>query len=96
MADQPRQADGAEIDQRHAEPAAEDAEGGVLGDHAHVRPQRQFHAAGDRKAFDRGDHGLRQAQPARPHRRDGVVAADLALLLGIARATALRSAPAQK
>ena len=58
MADQPRQADGAEIDQRHAETAAEHAEGGVLGDDAHVRPQRQLHAAGHRKPFDRRDHGL--------------------------------------
>ena len=58
MADQPRQADGAEIDQRHAEAAAEDAEGGVLGDDAHVGPQRELHAAGDREAFDRGDHGF--------------------------------------
>ena len=38
MADQPRQADGAEIDQGHAEAAAEDAEGCIVGDHAHVGP----------------------------------------------------------
>jgi catechol 2,3-dioxygenase-like lactoylglutathione lyase family enzyme len=38
LPDQPRQADGAEIDQRHAEAAAEDAEGGILGDHAHIGP----------------------------------------------------------
>jgi hypothetical protein len=38
MTDQPRQADGAEIDQRDAKTAAEDAEGGVLGDDAHVGP----------------------------------------------------------
>ena len=85
MPDQPRQPDGAEIDQRHPEPAAEDAEGGVLGDHAHVGPQRQLHAAGHRKAFHRRDHRLCQSQPARPHRRDRIVAADLALLVGIAR-----------
>jgi hypothetical protein len=84
MADQPRQADGAEIDQGHAEAAAEDAEGRILRDHAHVGPQRQLHAARDRKAFDRGDHRLRQPQPARAHRRDRVVAADLALLLAVA------------
>ena len=58
MADQPRQADGAEVDQGHAEAAAENAEGGVLGDHAHISPQRQLHAAGHRKTFDRRDHGF--------------------------------------
>jgi hypothetical protein len=58
MTDQPRQPDGAEIDQRHAEAAAEHAEDGVLGDHAHIRPQRQFHAAGNRKTLDRRDHGF--------------------------------------
>ena len=58
MADQPRQPDGAEIDQRYAKTPAEDAEGGIFGDHAHVGPQRQLHAAGDRKPLDRRDHGL--------------------------------------
>ena len=38
MPDQPRQPYGAEIDQRHAETAAENAEGGVLGNDPHVRP----------------------------------------------------------
>ena len=38
MTDQSRQPDGAEIDQRHAEAAAEDAEYGVLGDDAHIGP----------------------------------------------------------
>jgi hypothetical protein len=85
IADQPRQADGAEVDQRHTEAAAEDAEGRVLGDHAHVRPQCELHAAGHRKALDRGDHRFRQPKPARPHRRDGVEAAELALLLGVTR-----------
>ena len=70
MANQSRQPDGAEVDQRHAESAAEDAEGGVVGDHAHVGPQRQLHSAGHRKAFHRRDHGFGQAQAARPHRRD--------------------------
>src|SRR6185437_1168339 len=78
------QADGAEIDEGHAEAAAEDAEGRILRNHAHVRPQRQLHAACDRKALDGGDDRLRQPQPARTHWRDGVVAADFALLLAIA------------
>ena len=58
MADQPRQADGAEIDQGHAKTAAENAEGRVVCDHAHIRPQRQLHPAGHRKTLDRRDHGL--------------------------------------
>ena len=58
MTDQARQPDGAEIDQRHAEAAAKDSENGVLGDDAHVRPQRQLHAAGHGETFNRGDHGL--------------------------------------
>ena len=85
MPDQPRQPDGAEIDQRHAEAAAVDAEDRILGDHAHIGPQRQLHAAGHRKTFHRGDHRFCQPQPARPHRRDGRMAAELALLVGIAR-----------
>jgi hypothetical protein len=56
MADQSRQPDGAEIDQRHAETPAENAESRIFGDDAHVGPQRQLHAAGNRKTFDRGDH----------------------------------------
>ena len=84
MPDQPGKADGAEIDQRHAEAAAIDAEDRILGDHAQIGPQRQLHAAGHRKTFHRGDHRFGQPQPARPHRRDGRVAADLALLAGIA------------
>jgi hypothetical protein len=63
----------------------EDPEGGVLGDHAHIGPQRELHAAGDRKSLDCGNHGFRQPQAARPHRRNRIVAADLALLVGIAR-----------
>src|SRR6478735_8297791 len=55
MADQPWQADGAEIDQGYAETAAEDAKSRVVGDHAHIRPQRQFHPAGHRKTLDRRD-----------------------------------------
>jgi hypothetical protein len=85
MANQSRQPDGAEIDQGNAKAAAEDAESGVFRDHPHVRPQCEFHAAGDSKSFDRGDHGFRQPQPARPHRRDRIMAADLALFVGIAR-----------
>ena len=58
MADQPRQADGAEVDQGHAETAAEDAKSRVVGDHAHIRPQRQLHPAGHRKTFHCGNHRL--------------------------------------
>ena len=96
MTDQARQPDGAEIDQRHAEAAAEDAEGGVLGNDAHVGPQRQFHAAGHCKTLDRRDHGLRQPQPARSHRRDVLWPPISRFLLRSPTATALRSAPAQK
>ena len=85
MPDQPRQPYGAEIDQRHAEAAAIDAEDRILGDHAQIGPQRKLHAAGHRKALHRGDHRFCQPQPARPHRRDRRMPAKLALLVGIAR-----------
>ena len=90
MADQARQADSAEIDQRHAEPTAEDTEGRVLRDHAHVGPQGELHAARDGKAFHRRDHGLREAKPARAHRRDRIVSADLAFLVWIAGGNGLQ------
>src|SRR5438067_6872300 len=84
MADQSRQPDGSEIDQGHAEAATEDPEGGVLRDHPHIRPQRQFHAAGDRETLHRRDYGFRQTQPAWPHRRNRIVTADLAFFMGVA------------
>jgi hypothetical protein len=84
MADQPRQADGTEVDQRHAESAAEDAEHGALADHAHVGPKGQLHAAGDGMPFDCGNHRLAETQPAWAHRSNGLMAAELAPLQWIA------------
>ena len=55
-----RQPDGAAVDQRDAPSAAEDAECRFGIGHAQVAPERQFEAAGDRVAVDRGDHRLAQ------------------------------------
>ena len=90
MADQPRQADGAKIDQRYAEAAAEDAKDSALADHAHVRPQRKLHAAGNGMAFDGSNHRLRQPQPARAHRRQRTVATEFAALFAIAGGSRLQ------
>ena len=74
LADQARQAHGAQVDQRHAEPAAEDAEGGVVGGDAQVGPAGQLQAAGHREALDRGDHRLGELQAGGAHRAEVALA----------------------
>jgi hypothetical protein len=74
VTDQPRQVDRAAIDQRHAEPPAEDTEHGVAGDDTEVAPQGQLQPACHGGALDGGDHRLRQRQPGRSHRPGTVVA----------------------
>ena len=59
-ADQARQAHSAAIDQRHAPAPAIDAEVCALGQHTHVAPHRELHAACYRRALDSGDHRLGQ------------------------------------
>src|SRR5256886_7430990 len=55
LADQPRQAHRAEVDQRYAEPAVEYTEGCVAGRDPEVAPQGQLEAACDRVALDRSE-----------------------------------------
>ena len=87
MADQPRQPDGAEIDQGDAKAAAEDAESGVPGVTTRAcRPTMR--APCRRQPQNLRPRRSRVSTPAAagsPHRRDRTVAADLALLVGIAR-----------
>ena len=73
MADQAGQADGPEIAERDAEPAAEDAEDGVVGGDAEVAPEGELEATGDGVALDGGDDGFGQRQPGRAHRAGAVV-----------------------
>src|SRR5262245_56023100 len=58
LSDQARQTHRSTVKQWNAPPAAIDAEIRVLLHDADIAPQRQFHAAGDRRPGDRGDHGL--------------------------------------
>ena len=67
-ADQPGQAYGAPVDERHAPAPAVHAEVGVLLHDPDVAPERQLHAAGDRGSGHRRDDGLGQLEPGRPHR----------------------------
>ena len=68
LPDQPREAHGAAVDERHAPAPAEHAEHRVVGHHAQVAPQRELEATGDRVALDRRDHRLGQDPPRRAHR----------------------------
>src|SRR5690242_3533917 len=68
LADDPRQADGAAVDQRHAPAAAIDAEIGFFGHHPKIAPQPQFHSARNGRPFDGADYRLVQFQPRRPER----------------------------
>ena len=59
--DDAREADRAQVAERHAEAAAEDPEDRVLGGHPQVAPERQLDAPGHGVALDGGDHGLARA-----------------------------------
>ena len=76
------QADGAEVAQRDAEAAAEDAEDRILGGDAQVAPQGELDAAGHGVALDGGDDGLAQRQPGGPHGSGPVVGDGPAVTLG--------------
>ena len=64
--DDARQPHRAAVDQRHAPAPAVNAHVGALLHHADVAPERELHAAGDRRPRHRGDHGLRRVQPLGP------------------------------
>ncbi len=72
--DEPGQAHRAEVDERHAEAPAVDAERGVGGGDAQVAPHGQLEPAGDGGTLDGGDDRLAEAQPCRPHRARPVIA----------------------
>ena len=91
MSDQPRQAHRAAVDQRHAPPPAEHAEHRVACGDAQVAPARELEPAGDRVAFDRGDHRLGEQHARRAHRAVAV----RCTALPTPSPTAFRSAPAQ-
>ena len=76
VADDARQTDRAEVDQRHAETAIEEAEDRGARRNPEVAPQRELHPARDRGAFDRGDHRLAQPEPRRAHRTEVAVRLD--------------------
>ena len=80
--DDARQADGAEVAQRHAEAAAEHSEDGVLGGDTQVAPEGQLNAPGHGVALDGGDDRLAQRQPRRSHRAGPVVGDGPAIPLG--------------
>ena len=67
LADQAGQPHGAQVNQRHAETAAEDAEHSAFGGDPQVGPQGQLQAPGDGVALHGGDHRLVQPHPGRTH-----------------------------
>src|SRR5437667_4522186 len=70
-----RQPHRASIDQRHAPATAIDAEIRPLGHYPKIAPQSQFHAAGDRRPFNRRDDRFVQFQPRGSQRAAGDFAA---------------------
>src|SRR5256885_7587678 len=67
LADEPRQADRAQVDEWDAKTAVEDAERRILRRHPKVAPERQLEPARDRIALDGRDHRLVEHQARRPH-----------------------------
>lgn len=67
VADEAGQADGAEVDQRNAEAAAEDAEYRIARRHAQIAPQGEFQAAGNGIALHGGHHRFRKKHPRWTH-----------------------------
>jgi hypothetical protein len=68
VADQPREPDRPEIYQRHAEPAAVNAEDGIARGHTKVAPQRQFQASRYGVTFHGCDYRFREKHARRTHR----------------------------
>ncbi len=58
LTDEPGQADGAAVDERHPPTTAEHAEHRVVGGDAQIAPEGELEATGDRVTLDRGDDGL--------------------------------------
>ena len=58
VANEARQPDRAEIEQRHAEAAAINAENRIARGDPEIAPQGQFEAAGNRGTLDRSDNRL--------------------------------------
>ena len=72
VSDQARQADGAEIHERNAEPPTVDAERGIARRDPEVAPQGKLQSTGDGGAFDSSDHRFGELQACfvdRPVRR---------------------------
>src|SRR5262245_29114245 len=72
LADEARQPHRAAVDQGHAPAAAVNAEIGLLRHHPEVAPQAELHAAGDRRALNRGDHRLVELQREGPSGPRGI------------------------
>jgi len=68
VADHPRKADRAEVDQGHAEPAIEDAQLRVARSDPKIAPQRKLEASRDGESLDRRDDRLAERHPRRAHR----------------------------
>src|SRR5207237_9446580 len=88
-ADDAWQAHRAAVDERHAPAPAIDTEVRALFHYAHVAPERELEAAGDRRAGHRGDYWLVELEARRPERtaRNGLAVVervvDLAQLLRV-------------
>jgi hypothetical protein len=73
VVDQARQADGAEIHGRNAEPPTIDAERGIARRDPEVAPQGKLQSTGDGGAFDSSDHRFGELQACRTHRAIAVL-----------------------
>src|SRR5215472_9903943 len=67
LADEPRQADGSQVDQGHTPAPIEHAKHGVARGHTQVTPQSQFQSASNGVALDGSDYRLAQQHPGRSH-----------------------------
>ncbi len=75
-----RQADRSEVDERHAETAIVEAEISRARRDPHIAPERELHAARDRRPFDGGDRRLAERKPRRAHRPEVALGLDRARL----------------
>jgi hypothetical protein len=68
VADEPGKPDGTEVQQRYSESTTEDSEDGILCGDAHVAPQGELEAPGNRVSLDRRDYRLPKQHASRPER----------------------------
>jgi hypothetical protein len=83
VTDQSREPDRTEVDERHAEAAAEDPEHGSFGHDAQIAPECELASPGDCVALDGCDDWFGQSQPRWTHRPIAVLAAHATIAGGI-------------